>query len=29
MPPSWLGREITDDARYKNRNLALHGRPDK
>jgi len=28
-PPAWLGREITDDSRYKNRNLALHGRPDK
>ncbi|HVY55081.1 MAG TPA: AAA family ATPase [Thermodesulfobacteriota bacterium] len=29
MPPQWFGREVTDDSRYKNRNLALHGRPDK
>jgi adenylate cyclase len=25
--PSWFGREITDDTRYRNRELALHGRP--
>jgi CYTH domain-containing protein len=25
-PPSWLGREVTDDDRYKNRCLALDGR---
>ncbi len=27
VPPDWLGREITEDSRYKNRNLAVHGRP--
>lgn len=26
--PEWLGREVTDDARWKNQALALHGRPD-
>ena len=26
-PPGWLGREITDDGRYKNRALAVDGRP--
>ena len=26
-PPEWLGAEVTDDERYKNRNLALHGLP--
>lgn len=26
-PPAWLGREVTRDARYKNRCLALHGMP--
>lgn len=26
-PPAWLGREVTDDPRWKNRALALHGRP--
>lgn len=25
--PSWLGLEVTDDARYKNKNLAVNGRP--
>lgn len=25
--PEWLGADITDDARYKNKNLALHGLP--
>lgn len=25
--PDWLGREVTDDPRWKNRSLALHGRP--
>ena len=25
--PSWFGREITDDKRYKNKNLALYGIP--
>jgi adenylate cyclase len=24
-PPAWFGREVTGDARYKNRNLALAG----
>ena len=24
-PPAWFGREVTRDARYKNRNLALDG----
>jgi adenylate cyclase len=26
-PPEWFGEEVTDDGRYQNRNLALHGRP--
>jgi adenylate cyclase len=26
-PPPWFGREVTGDARYKNRTLALTGRP--
>ncbi len=26
--PDWLGREVTDDPRWKNQALALHGRPD-
>ena len=26
-PPPWLGREVTEDPRYKNRALAEHGRP--
>jgi adenylate cyclase len=26
-PPAWLGREVTDDARYANQALALDGRP--
>jgi CYTH domain-containing protein len=26
-PPEWLGREVTEDDRYANRNLALRGRP--
>jgi CYTH domain-containing protein len=26
--PEWLGREVTDDPRWKNQSLALHGRPD-
>jgi adenylate cyclase len=26
-PPSWLGREVTDDPGYKNRNLACEGIP--
>jgi adenylate cyclase len=27
-PPEWLGREITDDRRYKNQRLAVDGLPD-
>jgi CYTH domain-containing protein len=26
-PPAWLGREVTDDSRYANRALAVHGIP--
>jgi adenylate cyclase len=26
-PPAWLGAELTDSERYKNRSLALHGIP--
>ena len=26
-PPGWLGREVTDDPRYKNRRLAVEGLP--
>ena len=26
-PPAWLGREVTDDRRYANQALALHGLP--
>lgn len=26
-PPAWLGAEVTEDERFKNRNLAVHGRP--
>jgi CYTH domain-containing protein len=26
-PPAWLGKDVTQDERYKNKNLALHGRP--
>lgn len=26
--PEWLGREVTDDPRWKNQALALHGRPE-
>jgi CYTH domain-containing protein len=26
-PPSWVGREVTDDARYKNQRLACDGAP--
>ncbi len=28
-PPPWFGREVTDDGRYTNAALALHGRPDR
>ena len=27
-PPSWLGREVTEDPRYNNRSLAVDGIPD-
>ncbi|MFA9407734.1 MAG: CYTH domain-containing protein [Candidatus Dadabacteria bacterium] len=27
VPPKWFGEEITLDERYKNKNLALHGKP--
>jgi CYTH domain-containing protein/CHAD domain-containing protein len=27
-PPAWFGPEVTDDGRYNNAALALHGRPD-
>lgn len=27
VPPDWFGAEVTDDKRYKNKALALHGRP--
>lgn len=26
-PPAWLGEDVTDDARFKNRTLAVSGRP--
>ena len=26
-PPPWVAREVTDDAAYRNRALAVHGRP--
>jgi CYTH domain-containing protein len=27
-PPIWFGTEVTDDGRYSNASLALHGLPD-
>ena len=27
IPPDWFGNEVTDDRRYKNRQLALYGLP--
>lgn len=27
-PPTWFGRDVTDDGRYTNASLALHGLPD-
>lgn len=27
VPPEWFGREVTDDKRYKNKNLAMNGLP--
>ena len=29
IPPDWFGEEVTDDERYKNKNLALKGPPSK
>ena len=26
-PPPWLGEDVTEDGRYKNRNLAVDGPP--
>jgi adenylate cyclase len=28
VPPPWFGREVTEDAGYKNASLAMNGRPD-
>ena len=28
-PPPWFGPDVTDDRRYKNQSLALHGAPDR
>ena len=27
LPPGWFGQEVTEDKRYKNKNLALNGPP--
>ena len=27
QPPEWFGEDVTADERYKNKNLALYGRP--
>ncbi len=27
-PPGWFGKEVTEDAEYRNRSLAVDGRPD-
>jgi CYTH domain-containing protein len=27
LPPEWFGEEITEDTRYKNKNLAKNGKP--
>ena len=29
QPPEWFGNEVTNDERYKNRNLAINGLPEK
>ncbi len=29
VPPNWFDSEVTDDKRYSNRNLAVHGRPEE
>ncbi|MEO0166524.1 MAG: adenylate cyclase, partial [candidate division WOR-3 bacterium] len=26
-PPEWFGKEVTYDKRYKNKNLAIYGKP--
>ena len=28
-PPGWFGKEVTEDDRYKNKNLALKGLPER
>jgi adenylate cyclase len=28
VPPAWLGRDVTGDARFKNQRLAVDGRPE-
>jgi CYTH domain-containing protein len=28
VPPEWFGEEVTEDRRYKNKHLAVHGIPD-
>ena len=28
-PPAWFGEEVTEDERYKNRCLAVHGKPER
>lgn len=28
IPPEWFGKEVTEDKRYKNKNLAVNGKPD-
>lgn len=27
VPPKWFGKDVTEDARFKNKNLAVNGRP--
>jgi adenylate cyclase len=26
--PNWFGKEVTDDEKYKNKNLAMSGKPE-
>jgi CYTH domain-containing protein len=28
IPPDWFGQDVTEDRRYKNKHLAVHGIPD-
>ena len=28
VPPDWFGREVTEDERYKNKSLVIHGLPE-